>query len=99
MKYEEVVKSIQDLEDSFKRISVIENLLNDLKGAINAKDLNLISNISLALNSYLPVYISRYENNSNKLSDLIVNSDNPVDLNYEEIVQYLSEEEKMEENI
>ena len=66
MDYQKTWEVMNDLEESFNRIVTIETLVSDLEAASNREDLEEIQNISKALSSYLPTYISHYDKASKR---------------------------------
>jgi len=96
MSRDEVWEVMSNLEDSFNRIVTIETLVNDLEASTNAEDIQAIKEITKALVSYLPVYISQYDKSSKRAWNKTVRNsqiERNNSLNYEEIKYGLSLEE------
>ncbi len=53
--------AMQAVEDAFSKISTVDFLLEQLMEAADAQDSLAIVDISMALNSYLPVYTKHFD--------------------------------------
>tara|TARA_B100000073_G_C23714625_1_gene565511 strand:- start:874 stop:1209 length:336 start_codon:yes stop_codon:yes gene_type:complete len=59
--YDKTWEVMNNLEESFNRIKALEDMVEDLIGAVNNGDQESIVDISHAINAYLPVYCRQYE--------------------------------------
>ena len=60
MNYDETWEVMSNLEDSFNRIITLENLLKDLKDAVDENNQEEIKDITEACVSFMPVYVQQY---------------------------------------
>ncbi len=60
MNYDETWEAMSNLEDSFNRIITLENLLKDLKTAVDENNQEEIQEITEACVSFMPVYVQQY---------------------------------------
>lgn len=60
MNYDETWEVMSNLEDSFNRIITLENLLKDLKDAVDENNQEEIKDITEACISFMPVYVQQY---------------------------------------
>lgn len=66
MNYEKTWEVMHDLEESFNRISVIEDMIEDLVYAVDNDEREQVIDITHALNAYMPVYVSQYDKASKR---------------------------------
>jgi len=64
--YNKTWEVMNNLEESFNRISTIECMIEDLVEAVDTEDTMSIINISHALNAFMPVYCSQYQKASQR---------------------------------
>jgi len=68
-------KALNDLEEAFSKISIIEFLSGQLQEAVDSNDKSAILDASLALNAFLPVYIEHYDQKFREAWDVLINND------------------------
>tara|TARA_B100001094_G_scaffold188216_1_gene182420 strand:+ start:979 stop:1305 length:327 start_codon:yes stop_codon:yes gene_type:complete len=64
--YKKTWEVMNNLEESFNRIKVVEEMIDDLTQAVNNEDRTQIIDITNALVAYMPVYTSQYQKASQK---------------------------------
>ncbi len=63
---------MNNLEQSFSRISTVEFMLDELQEAVDEQNQMKIVDICYALNSFLPVYIENWDKNFKKAWEQVV---------------------------
>ena len=66
MSYNKTWEVMNDLEDSFNRITTLEKMIDDLNDAVNNDDRDAIVDLSAAMTAFMPVYIRQYEKASRR---------------------------------
>ena len=88
LSYNKTWEVMHELEESFNRIVTVHQMVEDLVEAVDRNDNTKINNISKALEAYLPVYISQYDDASKRAWNNTVKEvfliDNPYHQNVEE---------------
>ena len=96
--YNKTWEVMNDLEESFNRITALEKMIDDLNDAVNCGDQDAIVDLSAAMTAYMPVYIRQYEKASQRAWNNTVTEvskfDNPYrsklnDVTYDDVVTYL----------
>ena len=99
MSYNKTWEVMNDLEDSFNRITTLEKMIDDLNDAVNNDDRDAIVDLSAAMTAFMPVYIRQYEKASrrawNNTVTEVAKVENPyktsrtAGVSYEDVVKYL----------
>ena len=96
--YNKTWEVMNDLEESFNRITALEKMIDDLNDAVNCGDQDAIVDLSAAMTAFMPVYIRQYEKASQRAWNNTVTEvskfDNPYrsklnDVTYDDVVTYL----------
>ena len=96
--YNKTWEVMNDLEESFNRITALEKMIDDLNDAVNCGDQDAIVDLSAAMIAFMPVYIRQYEKASQRAWNNTVTEvskfDNPYrsklnDVTYDDVVTYL----------
>ena len=66
IEYQKTWEVMNQLEEAFNKIAAVEFMVEELNDAVNQNETDRIVDISHALLSYLPVYISHYEKSSRR---------------------------------
>jgi len=86
---------MNQLEESFNRISALEYLIDDLNEAVKSNDQDSIADISKALSSYMPVYTRQYEKTfKNAWNNTVIEVkkyDDPYKLTHEELETFFKD--------
>ena len=95
--YQKTWEVMNGLEEAFNKIATVEFMVDELNDAVSRNDTEQIAEISAALMTYLPVYLSHYEKASRRAWNNTVvkasESDVPYRHSTEELELYLSSEE------
>ena len=100
---------MNNLEESFNRITALNHMVSDLAKVVddfeqdNIIDKRNLTELTMAIKSFLPVYIRQYEEVSQRAWNNTVGEvrklDNPLssvsNVPYEEVVKYFQDEENM----
>jgi len=99
MNYNKTWEVMNDLEESFNKISSIEFLISELQEAVDKGDTNHINDVTAALSAFMPVYIENYDRASKRAWNNTVNEvakiDNPYksskesNFSYDDVLEYL----------
>jgi len=98
MDYDETWEAMSNLEDSFNKIITLETLLEDLQKAVENDDKQDIIDTVACCNAFMPVYISQYQDASNRAWNKTVRQCKPnryYEPNYDEIKRGLEENEDL----
>ncbi len=96
--YNKTWEVMNDLEESFNRITTLDGMIDDLNDAVNCGDQDAIVDLSAAMTAFMPVYIRQYEKASQRAWNNTVTEvskfDNPYrtkmnDVTYDDVVTYL----------
>ena len=96
--YNKTWEVMNDLEESFNRITTLDKMIDDLNDAVNCGDQDAIVDLSAAMTAFIPVYIRQYEKASQRAWNNTVTEvskfDNPYrsklnDVTYDDVVTYL----------
>jgi len=102
--YNKTWEVMNGLEEAFNKITTIEFLVEELSEAVFQNDTDRVADVSKALVSYLPVYVSHYEKASQRAWNNTVGEvrkiDNPYhikenELDYEEILKFEEEDQNL----
>lgn len=95
--YNKTWEVMNGLEEAFNKITTIDFLVEELNEAVLQNDTDKVADVSKALVSYLPVYVSHYEKASQRAWNNTVGEvrkiDNPYhvtdsEVDYDEIIKY-----------
>ena len=64
--YQKTWEVMNGLEEAFNKIATVEFMVDELNDAVSRNDTEQIAEISAALMTYLPVYLSHYEKASRR---------------------------------
>jgi len=102
--YNKTWEVMNGLEEAFNKITTIEFLVEELSEAVFQNDTDRVADVSKALVSYLPVYVSHYDKASQRAWNNTVGEvrkiDNPYhikesELDYEEILKFEEEDQNL----
>lgn len=86
---------MQNLEDSFNRLTAIDDMINDLQTAVNTNDSVAIKNVADAMKAFMPVYYQQYDKASKRAWNNTVLATPPVSYD-EEVYQAMVEYDEYE---
>ena len=66
IEYQKTWEVMNGLEEAFNKIATVEFMVDELNDAVSRNDTEQIAEISAALMTYLPVYLSHYERASRR---------------------------------
>ena len=66
IEYQKTWEVMNGLEEAFNKIATVEFMVDELNDAVSRNDTEQIAEISAALMTYLPVYLSHYEKASRR---------------------------------
>ena len=66
IEYQKTWEVMSNLEEAFNKIATVEFMVDELNEAVSRNDTEQIAEISAALMTYLPVYLSHYERASRR---------------------------------
>ena len=66
IEYQKTWEVMSELEQAFNKIATVEFMVDELNEAVSRNDTEQIAEISAALMTYLPVYLTHYERASRR---------------------------------
>ena len=93
IEYQKTWEVMNGLEEAFNKIATIEFMVDELNDAVSRNDTQQIVDISAALMTYLPVYISNYEKASKRAWNNTVVKVAESDVPYRYNTETLTEDE------
>ena len=91
IEYQKTWEVMNGLEEAFNKIATVEFMVDELNEAVSRNDTEQIAEISAALMTYLPVYLSHYEKASkrawNNTVVKVAESDVPYRFNTETLTE------------
>lgn len=66
IEYQKTWEVMNGLEEAFNKIATVEFMVDELNEAVSRNDTEQIAEISAALMTYLPVYLTHYERASRR---------------------------------
>ena len=91
--YQKTWEVMSNLEEAFNKIATVEFMVDELNDAVSRNDTEQIAEISAALMTYLPVYLSHYERASRRAWNNTVVKVAESDVPYRYNTETLTEDE------